>query len=82
MGSMSRGRRPSPSEVVVRDDILGGTPCVSGTRVPAMTIVAEIRAGASMTDIFDGYPSLPVDGIEAVRRWAAAEGVSLEPATE
>jgi len=68
-----------PAEITENPDILGGEPCVSGTRVPAMTIVAELREGASDLDIFDGYPSLPVDGIEAVRRWAQDNGISLGP---
>jgi uncharacterized protein (DUF433 family) len=68
-----------PAEITSNPDILGGEPCVSGTRVPAMTIVAELREGASDLDIFDGYPSLPFDGIDAVREWAKANGVPLEP---
>jgi uncharacterized protein (DUF433 family) len=57
---------------------MGGMPCVRETRVPAMTIVAEIRGGSTREEIFHHYPSLPLDGIEAVRRWAEEEGVSLE----
>jgi uncharacterized protein (DUF433 family) len=68
-----------PAEVTSNPDIVGGMPCVSGTRVPAMTIVAELRGGMSDSDIFDGYPSLPFDGIDAVREWAEANGISLEP---
>jgi uncharacterized protein (DUF433 family) len=68
-----------PAEITSNPDIMGGMPCVSGTRVPAMTIVAELRGGMSDFDIFDGYPSLPFDGIDAVREWAKANGISLEP---
>lgn len=67
-----------PAEVHSNPDILGGTPCVRGTRVPAMTIVAELRDGATREDIFHHYPSLPLDGIEAVRRWAVENGAPLE----
>ena len=67
-----------PAEVTSNPDIMGGWPCVSGTRIPAMTIVAELRAGLEEAEIFDGYPSLPVDGIEAVRRWAQDNGISLD----
>ncbi|MBZ0228819.1 MAG: DUF433 domain-containing protein, partial [Bauldia sp.] len=49
------------------------------TRVPAMTIVAEIRSGSTREDIFHHYPSLPIDGIEAVERWAKENSISLEP---
>jgi uncharacterized protein (DUF433 family) len=58
---------------------MGGMPCVLGTRVPAMTIVAEIRGGSTRDEIFHHYPSLPLDGIKAVRHWAAENGISLEP---
>ena len=56
-------------------------PCVLGTRVPAMTIVAEIRAGSTRDEILHHYPSLPLDGIKAVQRWAAENGISLKPET-
>lgn len=68
-----------PAEVASHSNILGGEPCVDGTRIPAMTIIAEIRAGMSDREIFDGYPGLPFDGIDAVRAWAEANGISLEP---
>ena len=68
-----------PAEVSSNPDIMGGTPCVRGTRVPAMTIVAYIRDGYSDFEIFKDYPSLPIDGIDAVRRWAMENGVSVAP---
>ena len=69
-----------PAEVHSNPDILGGMPCVRGTRVPAMTIVAYFRDGYSDREIFEDYPSLPLDGIDPVRRWAAENGVSLDRA--
>jgi len=68
------------AEIVSNPSILGGEPCVSGTRVPAMTIVEEIRAREPLPSIFANYPSLPFDGVEAVEKWAQANGISLEPA--
>jgi uncharacterized protein (DUF433 family) len=53
--------------------ILGGTPVVSGTRIPAATIVAYLRDGYSTSEILDDFPSLPADGIEAVESWAHRE---------
>jgi uncharacterized protein (DUF433 family) len=70
-----------PAEVWSSPDIMGGMPCIRGTRVPAMTIVAEIRGGSTREDIFHHYPSLPIDGIEAVRRWAEEQHISLESET-
>ncbi|MET0605955.1 MAG: DUF433 domain-containing protein [Beijerinckiaceae bacterium] len=51
--------------------ILGGEPCVNGTRVPAATILAYLNQGHSREDVFRDYPSLPLDAIEAVKAWAA-----------
>jgi len=52
---------------------MSGEPVVRGTRVLAMTIVAYLRAGHTSREIFEDYPTLPVDGIEAVVAWANEE---------
>lgn len=78
--AFARRRRPLiPAEVTSNPDVLGGAPCVSGTRIPALNIVAALRDGASLGDLQLDYPSLPVDGIEAVKAWAHQEGISLSP---
>jgi uncharacterized protein (DUF433 family) len=58
------------AEVVCDPSVMSGEPVVRGTRVPAETIVAYLRAGRSKLEIFEDYPTLPVDGIEAVVDWA------------
>jgi len=58
---------------VIRDPaIMSGEPTVSGTRILAETILSYLKAGFSAEEIFRDYPSLPVDGIDAVSRWAEA----------
>jgi uncharacterized protein (DUF433 family) len=49
---------------------MDGVPVVRGTRVPAETILEYLRGGHSHREIFEDYPTLPVDGIDAVIRWA------------
>ncbi|WP_035646236.1 DUF433 domain-containing protein [Bradyrhizobium sp. ORS 285] len=44
----------------------------SAAPAPAETILAYLRAGYPAHDIFADYPSLPIDGIDAVIRWAEA----------
>lgn len=61
--------KPKPARVTSNPEIMGGEPCVEGTRVPAETILAEIRAGTSRLEIFRHYPSVPPDGIDAVLAW-------------
>ena len=43
-----------------------------GTRIPAEIILAYLRGGHSHREIFEDYPTLPVDGIDAVIGWAEA----------
>jgi uncharacterized protein (DUF433 family) len=59
------------AEVISDPSVMSGEPVVRGTRVPAATIAAYLAAGRTDREVFEDYPSLPVDGIEAVRRWAA-----------
>jgi len=61
-----------PAEVVRDPSVMSGAPVVRGTRVPAETILTYLRAGHSHREIFEDYPSLPVDGIDAVVAWAEA----------
>lgn len=58
------------AEVVSDPSVMDGVPVVRGTRVPAETILDSLRADVSRREIFEDYPSLPVDGIDAVIRWA------------
>jgi uncharacterized protein (DUF433 family) len=62
--------------------VMSGMPCVSGTRVLAETIVAYLREGANDSEILEDYPYLPSDGVDAVRRWAEASGISTERGAE
>jgi uncharacterized protein (DUF433 family) len=59
-----------PAEIVEDPTVMGGDPVVRGTRIPAKTILAYLRDGSTNQEIFEDYPSLPIDGIDAVVRWA------------
>lgn len=64
---------PRVVEVTCDPQIMGGWPCVSGTRIPAETILLYIKDGATVEEIVGDYPSLPFGGVDAVRRWAERE---------
>lgn len=56
---------------VVRDpEVMSGEPVVAGTRVPAETVLAYLRAGSSDREIFEDYPTLQPGSVGAVRQWA------------
>jgi uncharacterized protein (DUF433 family) len=60
------------TEVVNDPTVMSGEPVVRGTRILARTILNYLRSGYRAEEIFKDYPSLPVDGIDAVERWANA----------
>lgn len=68
--------------VVCDREILGGTPTVIGTRVPAANVLAEVRAGTTRPDVFRHYPTLPPDAIEACLAWEAAGRPATPPPAE
>jgi len=47
------------SEIVtVSQNIMSGTPVFSGTRVPVKTLVDYLKAGESIDDFLDGFPTV------------------------
>jgi uncharacterized protein (DUF433 family) len=39
-------------------DIMGGTPVFAGTRVPVQTLLDYLKAGESIDDFLDGFPTV------------------------
>jgi uncharacterized protein (DUF433 family) len=60
------------TDVVSDPTVMSGEPVVRGTRILAGTILSYLRTDSPAEEIFRDYPSLPVDGIDAVVRWAEA----------
>lgn len=58
------------SRITVRQDQLGGVPCIRGLRIPVATIVGLIADGLSVNEILDDYPDLEHDDILEALRFA------------
>jgi uncharacterized protein (DUF433 family) len=39
-------------------EIMGGTPCFVGTRVPVQTLMDYLEAGDSIDEFLDGFPTV------------------------
>jgi uncharacterized protein (DUF433 family) len=53
-------------QIVVEDpDILGGTPVFAGTRVPVDSLLAHLKAGDTLDDFLEGFPSVRREQAEA-----------------
>lgn len=52
--------------------ILGGKPCIRGTRISVELLVEDMSNGASVEDIIAAYPFLTSDQVRAALAFAAA----------
>jgi len=46
------------SVVAVDREIMSGTPCFAGTRVPARTLMDYLEAGDSLDDFLEDFPTV------------------------
>ena len=60
------------ARVSVDHTIMGGVPCVRGTRIPVATVVGMIAEGMTVDEIISDFPQLAVDDIQDSLRFAAA----------
>ncbi len=44
--------------VSISNDVMGGTPVFAGTRVPIKTLIDYLKAGDSIDDFLEGFPSV------------------------
>ncbi len=59
-------------ELIVSDpQILGGKPCVRGTRLSVEFLLELAASGATQVHILAQYPQLPSDGLAAAFQYAA-----------
>lgn len=59
MASGGQGLMLKDSPIIsVSPDIMGGTPVFAGTRVPVQTLLDYLKAGESIDDFLDGFPSV------------------------
>ena len=51
--------------------VLGGKPCVRGTRISVEFILELVAGGATRDDIVRNYPQLAVEDVEQALRYAS-----------
>jgi uncharacterized protein (DUF433 family) len=51
--------------------VLGGKPCVRGTRISVEFILELLASGASPEDVLRSYPQVTREGLAAALRYAA-----------
>jgi uncharacterized protein (DUF433 family) len=56
--------------IVCNPNVLGGKPCIRGTRISVEFILELVASGASRDDIVRSYPHLAPEDIEESLRYA------------
>ncbi|MFM7219967.1 MAG: DUF433 domain-containing protein [Nodosilinea sp.] len=58
-------------------EIMGGTPVFTGTRVPAQTLLDYLKAGESIDDFLDGFPTVTREQVIALLEEAGKKVISI-----
>ena len=61
--------------IVVRPGLLGGNPCIAGTRIPVYMVLDAVEYHGSLKRVLKSYPQLTVDQVKDAVRFAK---ISLE----
>ena len=64
-------RRMADDLIVSNPQILGGKPCIRGTRLSVEFLLEIAASGATQEQILAQYPQLTADGLAAAFRYAA-----------
>jgi uncharacterized protein (DUF433 family) len=59
------------NRIVSDPGILGGKPCIKGTRITVEMILEWVASGASRDDIVKSYPQLTSEDVEEALNFAA-----------
>jgi uncharacterized protein (DUF433 family) len=57
--------------VTIDHRIMGGVPCVAGTRIPVTTVIGLLGRGYTVDQVLEEYPTLSHDGLLAALRFAS-----------
>ena len=57
-------------------EIMGGTPFFAGTRVPVETLLDYLKAGESINDFLDGFPTVTKEQVIALLEEAGKQLVA------
>jgi uncharacterized protein (DUF433 family) len=71
MRAALEGRELMPTNISMistSPEIMGGTPVFAGTRVPIQTLLDYLKAGESIDDFLDGFPTVTREQVIAIAR--------------
>lgn len=63
--------------ITTSPEIMGGTPVFTGTRVPAQTLLDYLKAGESINDFLDGFPTVTREQVIALLEEAGKQVIDM-----
>lgn len=66
------------ARIVQAPDLMGGKPCVRGTRVTVGTVVGLLASGHQAETVLEAYPYLTAADVEAALTYAAWRAEEVE----
>ncbi len=63
--------------ITASPDVMSGTPVFAGTRVPVQTLLDYLKAGESIDDFLDGFPTVKREQVIAFLEAAQAQILKL-----
>ncbi len=63
--------------ITASSDVMGGTPVFAGTRVPVQTLLDYLKAGESIDDFLEGFPTVSREQVIAFLQKAEEQIVRL-----
>lgn len=63
--------------ISISPEIMSGTPVFAGTRVPVQTLLDYLKAGESIDDFLDGFPTVTRKQVIALLEEAGKQLVSM-----
>lgn len=70
------------SRITLDPTIMGGKPCIRGTRVTVGTIVGLLATGYTIAEVLEAYPYLAEEDIRAALSYAAWRTEEIEVALQ
>lgn len=68
-------RLPGPPRITQTPGLMGGDPCIDGTRVTVAAILGCWLDGDTVDAIYEDYPGIPYGSIELAEQWALTHGI-------
>lgn len=63
--------------ITASPDVMGGTPVFANTRAPVQTLLDYLKAGESIDDFLDGFPTVTKEQVIAFLQEAEEQIVKL-----